>query len=272
MSCMLSQVEHMLKNEQQFKCHICSDLFFSDLRSLKSHLTDEHSFEFENTFNCIYCDKELARISGLINHLKSSHKESLITNRLQSPTSCFISDQLIDSIDLDEYEDSSSGDEEPANLKACEIQNEEDSNSMDSSLTVSSSSTKPSRKETKTNENEKDSKSKSDYKSTKTINNKQQQQQQQSAKQVENSSSSSQQAVNVKTWTCQMCKKQFEQRVDLSKHQCIELNLKLLKKKKEIRKKKVNKKAPDYKYFLKIFRKVPLKKIINRKNLPSPFF
>lgn len=41
-----------------------------------------------------------------------------------------------------------------------------------------------------------------------------------------------------KTWTCQMCKKQFDQRVDLSKHQCIELNLRLLKKKKELRKKK----------------------------------
>lgn len=41
-----------------------------------------------------------------------------------------------------------------------------------------------------------------------------------------------------KTWTCQLCKKQFDQRIDLSKHQCIELNLKLLKKKKELRKKK----------------------------------
>ena len=38
--------------------------------------------------------------------------------------------------------------------------------------------------------------------------------------------------------TCQMCKKQFDQRVDLSRHQCIELHLKLLKKKKETRKKK----------------------------------
>lgn len=44
--------------------------------------------------------------------------------------------------------------------------------------------------------------------------------------------------VPIKTYTCQLCKKQFEQRFDLSKHQCIELNLKLLKKKKEIRKKK----------------------------------
>lgn len=38
--------------------------------------------------------------------------------------------------------------------------------------------------------------------------------------------------------TCQLCKKQFDQRVDLSRHQCIELHLKLLKKKKEVRKKK----------------------------------
>jgi hypothetical protein len=43
---------------------------------------------------------------------------------------------------------------------------------------------------------------------------------------------------NSKTWTCQMCKKQFDQRVDLNKHACIELNLRLLKKKKEMRKKK----------------------------------
>lgn len=41
-----------------------------------------------------------------------------------------------------------------------------------------------------------------------------------------------------KTYTCQLCKKQFEQRNELSKHQCIELNLKLLKKKKDMRKKK----------------------------------
>ena len=44
--------------------------------------------------------------------------------------------------------------------------------------------------------------------------------------------------VNTKTYTCQMCKKQFDQRLDLSKHQCIELNLKLLKKEKDKRKKK----------------------------------
>jgi len=38
--------------------------------------------------------------------------------------------------------------------------------------------------------------------------------------------------------TCQLCKKQFEQRIDLNRHQCIELHLKLLKKKKDTRKKK----------------------------------
>lgn len=41
-----------------------------------------------------------------------------------------------------------------------------------------------------------------------------------------------------RTWTCQLCKKQFDQRVDLCKHQCIEHNLKLLKKKKDIRKRR----------------------------------
>ena len=46
-------------------------------------------------------------------------------------------------------------------------------------------------------------------------------------------------ASSTKTWTCQLCKKQFDQRIDLSKHQCIELHLKLLKKKKELRKKKL---------------------------------
>lgn len=44
--------------------------------------------------------------------------------------------------------------------------------------------------------------------------------------------------LNAKTWTCQLCKKQFDQRLELSKHQCIELNLKLLKKKMDMRKKK----------------------------------
>ena len=41
-----------------------------------------------------------------------------------------------------------------------------------------------------------------------------------------------------RTWTCQLCKKQFEQRVELSKHACIEWSLKVAKKKKELRKKK----------------------------------
>lgn len=41
-----------------------------------------------------------------------------------------------------------------------------------------------------------------------------------------------------KTWTCQMCKKQFDQRVDLSKHACIEMSLRVLKKKKDVRKKR----------------------------------
>ena len=44
--------------------------------------------------------------------------------------------------------------------------------------------------------------------------------------------------VNKTKLTCQMCKKQFDQRIDLSRHQCIELHLKLLKKKKDMRKKK----------------------------------
>ncbi len=205
---------------------MCDNLFYSDLRSLKSHLTNEHSFEFENTFSCLYCDKELTRISGLINHLKSSHKDSIVLNRLVSPVGSD-QDAMLDSVDLEDYEELSSADEGPVELKTCEIEND-DSNSMDSSLTVSSSSSKPGQKGT-TNQ-DRDDKSKSEYKSTKVSN--------KSAKLVENNSASSQPA-SVKTWTCQMCKKQFEQRVDLSKHQCIELNLKLLKKKKDIRKKKV---------------------------------
>jgi len=50
--------------------------------------------------------------------------------------------------------------------------------------------------------------------------------------------SSSNHAPATKTYTCQLCKKQFDQRFELSKHQCIEQSLKLLKKKKELRKKK----------------------------------
>jgi hypothetical protein len=41
-----------------------------------------------------------------------------------------------------------------------------------------------------------------------------------------------------RTWTCQMCKKQFDYRSELNKHQCIDASLRLLKKKDEIRKKK----------------------------------
>lgn len=52
------------------------------------------------------------------------------------------------------------------------------------------------------------------------------------------SGSSNSSTTNNKTWTCQMCKKQFDQRMDLSKHVCIEMSLRVLKKKKDVRKKK----------------------------------
>ena len=226
MNSLLNQIESMFKSENQFKCHICEDIFFVDVRSLKSHLAMEHSYDFEDTFNCLFCDKELTRISGLINHLKSSHKESIITNRLISPV-CFEHTDLIDSVDLDEFEEAKFN-EDITEIKTYDIENEDDSNSVDSSASSSSSSTKPNQKETKKSDFEREGKNRPGRPSNKP------------AKIMENNSiSTSCQASNVKTWTCQMCKKQFEQRVELSKHQCIELNLKLLKKKKEIRKKKV---------------------------------
>ncbi len=49
---------------------------------------------------------------------------------------------------------------------------------------------------------------------------------------------SNQTSAPTRTYTCQLCKKQFDQRLELSRHQCIELSLKLLKKKKDMRKKK----------------------------------
>ncbi|CAF0716562.1 unnamed protein product [Brachionus calyciflorus] len=44
---------------------------------------------------------------------------------------------------------------------------------------------------------------------------------------------------NVRIWTCQMCKKQFDQRILLNRHDCIDLKLRIFKKKKELRKKKL---------------------------------
>ena len=49
---------------------------------------------------------------------------------------------------------------------------------------------------------------------------------------------SNQTSAPTRTYTCQLCKKHFDQRLELSRHQCIELSLKLLKKKKDMRKKK----------------------------------
>lgn len=45
-------------------------------------------------------------------------------------------------------------------------------------------------------------------------------------------------STSTRTWTCQTCKKQFDQRVDLNKHQCLDISIRLMRKKKEIRKKK----------------------------------
>ncbi|RNA16504.1 MDS1 and EVI1 complex locus EVI1 isoform X2, partial [Brachionus plicatilis] len=42
-----------------------------------------------------------------------------------------------------------------------------------------------------------------------------------------------------RVWTCQMCKKRFDQRVLLNRHDCIDLRLKIFKKKKELGKKKL---------------------------------
>lgn len=42
-----------------------------------------------------------------------------------------------------------------------------------------------------------------------------------------------------RVWTCQMCKKRFDQRILLNRHDCIDLRLKIFRKKKELGKKKL---------------------------------
>ena len=53
-----------------------------------------------------------------------------------------------------------------------------------------------------------------------------------------NSDASNQANKKIKKWTCRMCKKQFTQRNELNKHECVESKLKLYKKKEDMRKKK----------------------------------
>jgi hypothetical protein len=229
MNSMLNQIEFMNK-PSGLKCHICNDITnnnFQTEQSLRTHLTSEHSFKSNSSFVCLYCEKEFTKMSSFLNHLKTTHKEEIISNKLLSNSSTTTSQLACDFSSLIDFEE---------NLKMdLEIDNE-DENSVDSSSTVFSSlSSNKQEKNSKQNDDEKDeesttSRSKSNKQNKSSKSNK-----------IENSSSLSQTAaatVAVKTWTCQMCKKQFEQRIELSKHQCIELNLKLLKKKKDIRKKK----------------------------------
>ena len=210
-----------IRSKIAFQCHLCdSRRPFIDRSNLKSHLSESHLNDLD-CFNCPLCPRLYKLADDLLAHLVDSHEEEIINGEWKGiPHEDEALDEILElmvgedkAIKIDAYEEDTVESTESVSSKAkSKAESEEalDEKSGEEGVARQKNRTK---KPTKSNS-------------------------------IASSASSSSGSappppvVSIRTWTCQMCKKQFDQRVDLNKHQCIELHLKLLKKKKEIRKKK----------------------------------
>lgn len=212
-------------NKYLFKCSACSSTFKSKIQ-LKRHVLNSCTAPLARNdidkLQCVYCLRLYTNINDLIGHLKQDHRNKIQDDYL------LLSYPSIDdesALDMNEYfmDDLLQFDEDDA----------EDNDSSNGT------------KNNNSNDNSDDENSNSG-----STNNNNKAKLKIKPKQVSinangNNNSNNNKSMDLlisapvsgKTWTCQMCKKQFDQRVELSKHQCIELHLKLLKKKKEMRKK-----------------------------------
>jgi hypothetical protein len=196
-----------------YKCHLCNNdhSSFVNRIELQNHFTKQHSIEFNSkSLKCFYCQRLENNLDSFFNHLKKDHQSSFIEecclqmndrNESKENTKWWHWFQN----DSKQFQKSTT----PQSIIINEISGDEESFNDNEVKEILSSSN--NNNNTTTNKRKK---------STPTPTPTPTQQQ------------------STRTYTCQMCKKQFDQRADLSKHQCIELHLKILKKKKEIRKKK----------------------------------
>lgn len=235
MSTLLFKIENLINKSNsslEFKCHICTsdEQLFDDEDDLKEHLLKVHN-KNDKLFACLFCGKEFRKLNFFCSHLRQLHKEEIASTQMITPLTLDLNTDTLDWSKLIDLKLNDTTFESKSN----EI-DVEDSNSVDSSSALSSSD-KPDKNDddddAKLDMNEKED---FDTAKHKPHHNKHHNNKHHIVKMSNGFKSHS--SGSAKTWTCQMCKKQFDQRVELSKHQCIELNLKLLKKKKEIRKKK----------------------------------
>lgn len=265
-SAMLDKIESFQSNKSpyNFKCYICKKTSphqtFESKSSLTCHYNSSHpELKLLDNFHCVFCDEVVTYFDKYLNHLNMHHNLEVAETLIKFSTPIVASNLKSESefANLFELHDILAPKTELLDVKSNKIDEafdkemkldviDEDSQSTKStapSLITNESINKNSESSIDKEDNDikcqkddaKDipqtSAAKQSEKSPKKI-------EVNGRKQTPSPTPSNQTVVPTRTYTCQMCKKQFDQRVDLNKHQCIELNLKLLKKKKEIRKKK----------------------------------
>ena len=195
---------------------------FQTRQQLRKHLDKAHTTQIEK-ISCFYCAKLFncitnRQINDFFDHLKNDHnelvKESLLLDVgsiLSATEDPKRSEEELESM-FNWTDHFASSDSEQAN------EDQDDNNTQDDSDRENNTNAQNNNN----NKNEDDEENESSEESEAAAQN----------ELLDDANSKS------RTFTCQMCKKQFEQRGDMLKHQCLEAALKLMRKKKEIRKKK----------------------------------
>jgi hypothetical protein len=243
--------ENNLEKIVNFKCYYCKEesiFVCSNRTQLDEHLNQKHN-EFCDSIKCFFCSDiyNINVIGDFIDHLKSLHSDQLLSTALNLPVEKEESENNFnwDSAEFKQFFDNKfvCFDEKYEKIKEDQHKCEEKSEMDELTMEIEE---KPLKVEQTIVVSPKASSSSSSTTSSSSINATLRTSTTTPAIIPTTTTTTVSTATNgtksstapSKTWTCQLCKKQFEQRVDLNKHQCIELNLKLFKKKKEIRKKK----------------------------------
>lgn len=207
---MVRKVEANSLNMFYFRCCMnsnkCGQTFCSK-QALKKHLEKSHATQIEK-ITCAYCGRLFncitnRQISDFFDHLKIDHSELVKETQLDSIAEIEINNQLELEEMLNWNEYFGTGGEQS------ESESEETQDEPDETNRVANNDKNNSNEEEDEDLNSGAGDENEEFDEGKT-----------------------------KVFTCQMCKRQFEQRCDLNKHYCLEQALKLMRKKKEIRKKK----------------------------------
>lgn len=242
-----SDVEEIVKNlmnsliqkiengkDFSFKCAMCSTSSFQSKTELNTHVAKHHEL---NEIKCVECSQNfsLKNPADLIHHVKQDHPHvlaQLFTAKTKSNDKSFdLSEFFLTPLEETWTVENAKGDQD------------EDEEASSSASYNSNSQMKHSNEEEAASKSNEDNQSEPDEieskPKTKVKPKLKKPFKPNCMEQPMLANPTNEAASSTKTWTCQLCKKQFDQRIDLSKHQCIELHLKLLKKKKELRKKKL---------------------------------